>query len=475
MPTSLSATLYLFAAGMFILGIRRLSKVRTAYGGNRLASVGMFLAVLITMFIVARGGGVNWLYIAIGLLVGTVVGAISAERVQMTAMPEMVALFNGFGGAASALVALSMYYRAISLHPGATFNMTASLGTIDIAITAVLSLIVGAVTFSGSMVAFFKLNGTVRGNHFTFAGRNILNGIMLFGSLAIGLVLALGSYPTGTAEVLFIVVLIVSLVLGVTGTSPIGGADMPVVISLLNSFSGVAASMAGFVVQNNLLIIAGSLVGASGLILSNIMCKAMNRTLGAVLFKAFGGDSGGDREGYTNVKEASPEEVAMMMDDISSCIVVPGYGLAVAQAQHTVKEMADLLEKKGVNVRYAIHPVAGRMPGHMNVLLAEADVPYDKLVEMDAINPDFKTTDLVIVLGANDVVNPAALDEPDSPVYGMPILMVQEARTVIIVKRSLASGFAGIKNRLFDNDNSIMVFGDAKKVLSEIVTELKAA
>jgi NAD(P) transhydrogenase subunit beta len=271
----------------------------------------------------------------------------------------------------------------------------------------------------------------------------------------------------------FLVILVGSLKLGVTTTLRIGGADMPVVISLLNSLSGVAAAMAGFVVQNYLLIISGSLVGASGLILTQIMCKAMNRTLGEVLFKNFGGSTGDKDDRYSNVKESSAEEVAMLMEDVSSVVFVPGYGLAVAQAQHTTRELANLLEARGIDVKYAIHPVAGRMPGHMNVLLAEADVPYEQLVEMDQINPDFKTTDLVIVLGANDVVNPAATNDPSSPIYGMPILNVHEARTVVIVKRSLSPGFAGIANHLFDNDNSIMVFGDAKKVLQEMVTEVK--
>jgi NAD(P) transhydrogenase subunit beta len=265
---------------------------------------------------------------------------------------------------------------------------------------------------------------------------------------------------------------VLSLIVGVTATLPIGGADMPVVISLLNSLSGVAASMAGFAVQNPLLIVAGSLVGASGLILTQIMCKAMNRTLAGVLFKSFGGSSGG-RDGYDNVKESSAEEVAMLLEDAERVVFVPGYGLAVAQAQHTTRELATLLEARGVEVAYAIHPVAGRMPGHMNVLLAEADVPYEQLVEMDEINPEFKTTDVSIILGANDVVNPAALHDKESPIYGMPILNVHESRTVVVVKRSLAAGFAGIRNELFDNDNTIMVFGDAKKVLTDMVTEFK--
>jgi NAD(P) transhydrogenase subunit beta len=461
---------YLLSASLFVLGIRKLSKVRSAARGNQIAAVGMLLAVVTTLVDI---GTVDYRWILGGLVVGGVIGLAASIRVQMTGMPELVALFNGFGGAASTLVALSIILRTLEGQTG-SLKMMSLLGGAEIGITSILSLIIGSITFSGSLVAYLKLRGSVRGNHLTGNWVNPANGLLFVAQLAVGTALIFGSWSPTMALILTLVLIAAALKLGVTATLRIGGADMPVVISLLNSLSGVAASMAGFVIGNYLLIISGSLVGAAGLILTQIMCKAMNRTLGSVLFRNFGGASSGGREGYSNVKESSAEEVAMLLEDVESLIIVPGYGLAVAQAQHTTRELANLVEGRGGKVRYAIHPVAGRMPGHMNVLLAEADVPYEQLVEMDAINPEFKTTDLVIVLGANDVVNPAALNDPSSPIYGMPILNVHEARTVIVVKRSLASGFAGIRNDLFDNDNTIMVFGDAKKVLSEIVSELKS-
>jgi H+-translocating NAD(P) transhydrogenase subunit beta len=464
---------YLFAAILFIQGIRRLSKVRTAKSGNTLSALGMLIAIVVTMVVVS--GGADWPFILVGLVVGSGIGLVAAQRVEMTQMPEMVALFNGFGGAASALVSLALFFAMYLAHPEGPYTFYGAgqeISSPSSAVSAILGLIIGSITFSGSMVAFLKLNGTVQGNAFGFAGRNLINAVMLIGPLLIGLVLCFTTLEADLVLTLMLVIAIVSLIVGVTATLPIGGADMPVVISLLNSLSGVAASMAGFAVQNPLLVVAGSLVGASGLILTQIMCKAMNRTLGGVLFKSFGG-GGTDRSGYKNVKESSAEEVAMLLQDASRVVFVPGYGLAVAQAQHTTRELANLLEARGVDVKYAIHPVAGRMPGHMNVLLAEADVPYEQLVEMDQINPEFKTTDVTIILGANDVVNPAALDEKDSPIYGMPILNVHESRTVVVVKRSLGSGFAGIKNKLFDYDNAIRVFGDAKKVLTQMVAEVK--
>jgi NAD(P) transhydrogenase subunit beta len=475
MQNTLIPLLYLLAAFCFIMGIRRLSKVRTAKSGNNVSATGMLLAIVITLFVIEN---VAWPFIIAGLVLGSVIGLIAAVRVQMTQMPEMVALFNGFGGAASALVTLSVFFAAGNqLTEGSLRFSDPALAVLDgwgatSAVAAILGLLVGLITFSGSMIAFLKLNGTIKGNAFQFPGRNALNAFMLIAPLVVGIGVAFMDIPWTVAVGLFLIITAVALIVGVTATLPIGGADMPVVISLLNSLSGVAASMAGFAVSNYLLIIAGSLVGASGLILTQIMCKAMNRTLGGVLFRDFGGASGG-REGYTNIKEASAEEVAMMLEYATSVVFVPGYGLAVAQAQHTTRELANLLEARGVAVRYAIHPVAGRMPGHMNVLLAEADVPYEQLWEMDQINSEFKTTDVVIVLGANDVVNPAALNDEKSPIYGMPILNVHEARTVVVVKRSLAAGFAGIRNDLFDNENTIMVFGDAKKVLSSLVAEVK--
>ncbi len=473
MGNSLIALGYLIAASLFIFGLAQLSKVRTARRGNFLASLAMLLAIALTL---VHMGIVDYRWIVAGFIAGSVIGGLFATRVQMTQMPEMVALFNGFGGGASALVGLSIFFGslgALETDPSVS-NM---LGGAHVAVTTMLSLLIGAVTFSGSIIAFLKLNGTMRGNPILIPGRHVLNIVLLGGTVAIGAVLTLGTFDANLASSLTVAVVSAALLLGIMAVIPIGGADMPVVISLLNSYSGVAAAMTGFVLSNNLLIIAGSLVGASGLILTRIMCKAMNRSLANVMlggFGAEGGDSEAQQQGYTNVTEAGPEEVAMILADAASVVFVPGYGLAVAQAQHATRELADILEERGTKVTYAIHPVAGRMPGHMNVLLAEADVPYDQLVEMDQINPEFKTTDVSIVLGANDVVNPAAMHDKGSPMYGMPILNVHESRTVFVVKRSLSPGFAGIRNELFDYDNTNMVFGDAKKVLTDVLAELKS-
>lgn len=465
---------YLVAAVMFIQGIRRLSKVRTAKSGNNLSAMAMLIAIVVTVVIVS--GAASWPFIIAGMVVGSLIGLVAAQRVEMTQMPEMVALFNGFGGGASALVSLALFFAMFLGRAQGDFTLVgsgdAAITSASSAVSAVLGLIIGSITLSGSFIAFLKLNGTVQGNAFSFSGRNAVNAVFLLAPLFAGLVLCFTAVDPGTALIVMLAITALALVVGVTATLPIGGADMPVVISLLNALSGVAASMAGFAVQNPLLIIAGSLVGASGLILTQIMCKAMNRTLAGVLFKSFG-SSGGNREGYDNIKESSAEEVAMLLDDAERVVFVPGYGLAVAQAQHTTRELASLLEARGIQVSYGIHPVAGRMPGHMNVLLAEADVPYEQLMEMDRINPEFKTTDVSIVLGANDVVNPAALHDKESPIYGMPILNVHESRTVVVIKRSLSPGFAGIRNELFDNDNTVMVFGDAKKVLTDLVAEVK--
>jgi NAD(P) transhydrogenase subunit beta len=390
----------------------------------------------------------------------------------MTAMPEMVALFNGFGGGASALVASSIIWLEV-IEPGLEATPGSVMGG-DSALTAFLSIFIGAVTLSGSLIAFLKLKGTMTGSPILIPGRHVVNGLLLAGTAAAGLYLAFGADVPETVGIVCLIVGGLSLVVGVLMVIPIGGADMPVVISFLNSLSGLAASMTGFVLGNNLLIISGALVGASGLILTQIMCVAMNRTLGNVLFSGFGqeGADAGSRE-YANVRSYSPEEAAMVLESAESVIIVPGYGLAVAQAQHTARELADQMEKRGAKVSYAIHPVAGRMPGHMNVLLAEADVPYEKLVEMDTINPEFKTTDVVLVVGANDVVNPAAEKDPASPIAGMPVLEVWNAQTVMMIKRSLSPGFAGIKNELFEYDNTMMIFGDAKKVLQSLVSEVK--
>ncbi len=464
--TVVVALVYLLSAVLFILGLMRLSKVRTARRGNAIAATGMLLAVVGTLVELGR---VDYRWIVGGLVVGAAVGALAAYRVKMTGMPELVALLNGFGGAASALVALSVYWSDIVEPPAVAAPDAAGAATIG------LSALIGALTFSGSLVAFGKLSGALSGKPRSFPGLHLLALALLLASLgAIGFFAFSAGQATLGAKVL-IGLVCASLVLGVLLVVPIGGADMPVVVSLLNSYSGLAAAATGFVVGNLLLIIAGALVGAAGLILTRIMCKAMNRSLPSVVLGGFGGEVGAPTgtEEYQNVRAATPEEAAMVLEAAGSVVIVPGYGLAVSQAQHATRELADLLEQRGARVSFAIHPVAGRMPGHMNVLLAEAEVPYEKLVEMEQINPDLKDTDVALVLGANDVVNPAAETRKDSPIYGMPIVQVYNAKTVFIVKRSLGSGYAGVKNELFEAPNASMIFGDAKKVLQALVAELK--
>jgi NAD(P) transhydrogenase subunit beta len=446
---------YVVASVLFIMGLKGLTHPRTAVRGNLTSAWGMLLAVAVTLL----ANGLSYQWILVGAIIGGLIGAIAATRVQMTQMPEMVALFNGFGGGASVLVAGAAFL--ISTDPNA--QMTISTG---------LSGLIGAVTFTGSLIAFGKLAEILPGGQIGFPGMKIFNALM--GLAALACVGWLTVDPTAT-EAYWIIVAIAG-VLGVTLTIPIGGADMPVVISLLNSYSGLAAAATGFVLMNNVLIIAGSLVGASGIILTRIMCVAMNRSLGHVLFGTLGpsadGPSADDVYGG-KVKSTSPDEVAMMLDTAQRVLVVPGYGLAVAQAQHIVRDMANILEARGVLVEYGIHPVAGRMPGHMNVLLAEADVPYEKLREMDDINNEISQVDVCIVVGANDVVNPVARTDPKSPIAGMPIIDVDKARTVVVVKRSLSPGFAGIPNPLFAADNALMMFGDGKKALTDLVTALK--
>ena len=466
---------YLVSAVLFILGLKAQARVRTARRGNLMSSVAMLLAVLATFFVIGRNPGAPpaWPWLIAGLVVGGSIGAFAAAKVQMTEMPEMVALFNGSGGIASALVAIAFYLLTARFGAGSTLADSLSAG---VAITLVLSVIIGGITFTGSVIAYAKLAGKITSAPVILPARHVLSGGLLGAALILAVLVAFVTTSSGVTTLLMVLLLLVVFGLGVLLVISIGGADMPVVISLLNSYSGLAASMTGFVLGEKLLIIAGALVGAAGLILTQIMCKAMNRSLANVVFGGFGtADSTGKggREGYTNVKEAGPEEVAMIIEDARSVIFVPGYGLAVAQAQHACRQLQLLLESRGATVRHAIHPVAGRMPGHMNVLLAEADVPYESLVEMDDINPEFKNTDVVIILGANDVVNPAALNDKTSPIWGMPILHVHEARTVFMVKRSLSAGFAGIKNTLFENDNTLMVFGDAKEMLLKIIEELK--
>jgi NAD(P) transhydrogenase subunit beta len=462
MPASLEQLGYLVASILFILGLKRLNTPATARSGNRLSAVGMLLAIVITLFDRAI---LSYGVIAAGLLAGGAVGLWAARAVKMTSMPQMVALLNGLGGAASLLVGGAEFLRAELL--GAQLPL-------ETGISIALALIIGAVTFSGSLVAWAKLQEVISGRPITFPGLQAVNATIFV------VILALSAYQLATPEALlwpFYAAVALSLLLGVLLVIPIGGADMPVVISLLNSYSGIAAAMTGFVIGNTVLIIAGALVGSSGIILSQIMCRAMNRSLTNVLFGAFGATttSGGGRsaEGLT-VRSISAEDAAAQLAYARLVIVVPGYGLAVAQAQQQVRELAELVEKRGGDVRYAIHPVAGRMPGHMNVLLAEANVPYDKLFDMEDINPEFERADVALVIGANDVVNPAARTETSSPIYGMPILNADHARSVIVLKRGMSAGFAGIENDLFYNPRTSMLFGDAKKSLSTLISEVKA-
>jgi NAD(P) transhydrogenase subunit beta len=455
---------YIVASVLFIYGLKMLSSPDTARRGNVVSAAGMLLAVVATLM--TRGMSYHW--IAVGLAVGTVIGAWVAYAVKMTAMPEMVALFNGFGGLASLLVGWVEYYEKWlgGVRQGAIENATLTLVAIFFAV------LIGGVTFTGSVVAYAKLAERITGRPILFRGQRIVNGALLATIVVLGVYLV--ARPAESEVVMYVIVGL-SLVLGVMAVIPIGGADMPVVISLLNSYSGLAGAAAGFVIVNNVLIVSGSLVGASGIILTGIMCKAMNRSLGNVLFSGFGAVGGTSQKQLAGeVRALSPEDAYFVLEAARSVVFVPGYGMAVAQAQHAVRELGDLLEENGAEVRYAIHPVAGRMPGHMNVLLAEADVPYDQLVEMDEINPIMQTVDVAIVIGANDVVNPAAREEETSPIYGMPIINVDQARTVFVLKRSMASGFAGIENPLFYRDNVRMIFGDAKQSVQHLVGEFKA-
>ena len=463
--------LYLVSAALFVFGLKGLTKVKTARRGNAISALGMLIAIIATLIELGVGDP-RW--IVGGLLVGTVIGGFAAVRVQMTEMPEMVALFNGFGGAASALVAISTIYLVL-VEKNVVQSAAGEMGGAS-AINVALSVLIGGVTFSGSLVAYLKLRGKMRGEPILLPARHVINAILFTSAIAIGMFAAFGPEMPATTVLFFWLVLVVSLALGVLLVIPIGGADMPVVISLLNSYSGLAAAATGFVINNAMLIVAGALVGASGIILTKIMCVAMNRSLMNVVFGGFGAvDSAGPKGSteYGPVRSGGAEEAAMLLDAASRVMVVPGYGLAVAQAQHIVREMGDILEKKGCRVEYAIHPVAGRMPGHMNVLLAEADVPYDRLLDLEQSNSEFKEIDVALIVGANDVINPIAETDPSSPIAGMPILQAYNARSVIIVKRSLGAGFANIKNPLFEDPKTMMVFMDAKKALQEMVAELK--
>ena len=461
-PTGIELS-YLVATALFFVGLKNLGSPATARKGNVIAAVGMFIAIVATLL---NQGVLNYELILLGIVIGSILGAIAAYKVEMTSMPQMVGLLNGLGGGASTLVAVAEFWRL--LHSAETVS-------IDSTITMILSILIGGITLTGSFIAFAKLQELMSGSPITFPLQQPINVLLLIGFIAgSGYLLIAPKDPT-----VFLILTGISLVLGVLFVLPIGGADMPVVISLLNSFSGLAASAAGFVLMNNILIISGALVGASGIILTQIMCKGMNRTLSSVLFGAFGGGAkaggGGAGAGKNDkvFRSIDPEEGAMMLGYARSVVIVPGYGMAVAQAQHAVRELGDQLEKLGVEVKYAIHPVAGRMPGHMNVLLAEANVPYPQLHDMEDINPQFDQTDVALIIGANDVVNPAARSDAASPIYGMPILEVDKAKQAIVIKRGMSTGFAGVDNELFYKEKTTMLFGSAKDVVAKLVSEVK--
>jgi NAD(P) transhydrogenase subunit beta len=451
---------YLLASVLFILGLKLLSSPKTARRGNLYGALGMLIAIVVTL---TDQKIIDFTYIIAGLLLGSALGVWMAAKVQMTAMPQMVGILNGFGGGASTLVAYAEYLR---------MGDTVTTATLDVHITIVLGLLIGAVTFFGSMIAAAKLQGTMRSAPILYPMQKQINAAMLLAIVVLGVFFVLEP----TRSHLLPPIVLLAAVLGVTSVIPIGGADMPVVISLMNSYSGLAGAMTGFIISNDVLIISGTLVGTSGLILTDIMCKAMNRSLGNVLFAGVGADykATETKTEQRTVVRYTATDGAFIFDSAQSVIIVPGYGLAVAQAQHVLHELAKLLIERGVTVRYAIHPVAGRMPGHMNVLMAEANVPYDLLLEMDQINDDFQNTDVALVIGANDVINPAARYKKDSPLYGMPILNVDQARTVMIVKRSLGAGFAGEDNELFYDKKTMMLFGDAKQMVTDLLKVMKA-
>ncbi len=465
---------YLIASVTFILGLKMLSNPATARRGNLIAAAGMTIAIAGTIFLYEEGGHRlgNYGWIFGGIAVGTIIGYLAAKKVKMTAMPEMVSLFNGMGGACAALISAAEFYHIFRAHQGAADTPFSELVPVGLYITIVAGAIIGTISYTGSIIAWGKLNGRVK--DFSFKGQHIINMIVLL-LVIIFSVIAYGSTVGGIA-IPFILIGLFAFVYGILFVMPIGGADMPVVISLLNSFTGVAAACGGFLYDNKAMLTGGILVGAAGTLLTILMCKAMNRSLLNVLIGSFGGGgqaAAGKGIQQGNYKEISLSDAAVVMAYANKVMIVPGYGLAVAQAQHACHELEKLLEEKGVTVKYAIHPVAGRMPGHMNVLLAEADVPYDKLLEMEEANEEFPTADVVLVLGANDVVNPVAKTDPASPIYGMPILEVELAKNCIVNKRSMKPGYAGIENDLFFRKKTSMLFGDAKKVLQNLVTEIK--
>jgi H+-translocating NAD(P) transhydrogenase subunit beta len=458
---NLTDLLYLVTIVTFIVALRFLSSPRRARLGNLVGAGGMLLAIVVTL---AQDEVESYGLIAAGMAIGAVVGAVGARMVKMTAMPQMVALFNGVGGGAAALIAFAEFHN-LAPEPGRVGG--------DETVSILLSALIGSVSFAGSLVAFGKLQELVSGRPIVYTGQQLVNVALVGGAVVLGLVLLAGPQR----EVLLAALIVAALAFGVLFVLPIGGADMPVVISLLNACTGLAASATGFVLHNSVLIVSGALVGASGTLLTLLMGRAMNRSVANVLFGAFGampaGTTAAQQDGRT-VRATTPEDVAVMLAYARRVVFVPGYGLAVAQAQHDVRTLAELLEQKGVDVKYGIHPVAGRMPGHMNVLLAEANVPYDQLYEMEQINPELSQTDVAVILGANDVVNPAALNDPGSPIYGMPIIQVDRAANVVVVKRSLSPGFAGIDNPLFYEPNTAMLFADAKQALESIATAVKS-
>jgi NAD(P) transhydrogenase subunit beta len=457
----LIALAYMIASACFVIGLMWLQSPKRARAGNMLSALGMLLAIIATLFV---SGIKDYSVIIIGMIIGSALGAVMAYTVKMTAMPQMVGILNGFGGGASALVAAAEFFKYVA-DPSAL--------TLDVSISIMLAMIVGAITFSGSMIAAGKLQGIVHERPITYPFQNIINLIFFLTIVAAAVYLVVNfGHPW-----VFLYLTVAALVFGVLFTIPIGGADMPVVICFLNALSGVAAAMAGFVIKNNALIIAGSLVGASGIILTQIMCWAMNRPITNVLFGAFGAVTAASSATATATKKTvrpiQPDEAAILLAYAQLVIIVPGYGMAVSQAQHAVRQLADELAKRGVTVKYAIHPVAGRMPGHMNVLLAEANVPYEQLYDMDQINDEFQNADVALIVGANDVVNPAARYDKSSPIYGMPILNADHAKHIIVLKRSMNPGFAGIENELFYNEKTRMLFGDAKESLTKLINEVK--
>ena len=455
MQDNLINVAYIIAAILFIMGIKMLGSASTAVRGNRISSLGMLLAVVVTLL----RSGLDYQFIILGLIIGGIIGLIAAKRVQMTGMPELVALFNGFGGMASLLVGWSEFEKSLQ------FNWFLYL-------VVFIAILIGGITFSGSIIAYLKLSGKIGGTAIVFPLQKFINLLIMAGAIFVGVLLVFNTNIINDHSILVWILIALALLVGVLGVIPIGGGDMPVVIALLNSFSGLGAAAAGFVITNTVLVVAGCLVGASGLILSIIMCKAMNRSLANVLFGGFGSkDNSNSSEVEGEMKPLTVEDSYYVLEAAQNVVFVPGYGMAVAQAQHVVKELSEILEKNGAEVRHAVHPVAGRMPGHMNVLLAEADVPYEQLCEMEEVNSIMPTVDVAIVIGANDVVNPAAIEDENSPIYGMPIINAHQAKSVFVLKRGQGAGYSGIINTLFFRENCRMIYGDAKSTISSIVSQ----